>query len=312
MYLICGEALFDVFLESENDPSALKFDARAGGSPFNVAIGVARLGGKSGLLTGMSNDMLGKRLVSLLENESVSTDYLVRSGRRTTLSLVAVDESGQPEYVFYGLGSADCSITTAELPQIGSEVTGYHFGSYSIVVKPVADAFASVASAAASGKHFVSFDPNVRPTVEPDLDIWRVRVSEYVRYADLVKISAEDLSFLYPTASAESKAVDWLDKGVHAVVVTDGRNDVQAWTKAGEKVRLTPPRFDVIDTVGAGDSFQAALLARLAADGDPKTAVRALDAKRLDALLRYALEAAAITCSRRGANLPRSHEISQP
>ncbi len=312
MYLICGEALFDVFLESENDPSALKFDARAGGSPFNVAIGVARLGGKSGLLTGMSNDMLGKRLVSLLENESVSTDYLVRSGRRTTLSLVAVDESGQPEYVFYGLGSADCSVTRAELPQIGAEVTGYHFGSYSIVVKPVADAFASVASAAAGGKHFVSFDPNVRPTVEPDLDIWRVRVSEYVRYADLVKISAEDLSFLYPTASAESKAVDWLDKGVHAVVVTDGRNDVQAWTKAGEKVRLTPPRFDVIDTVGAGDSFQAALLARLAADGDPKTAVRALDAKRLDALLRYALEAAAITCSRRGANLPRSHEISQP
>lgn len=311
MYLICGEALYDVFLESEKDPSALKFDARAGGSPFNVAIGVARLGERSALLTGMSNDMLGKRLVSLLENESVSTDYLVRSGRRTTLSLVEVDESGQPEYVFYGLGSADCSVTMAELPRIGPEVTGYHFGSYSIVVKPVADAFASVANAASAREAFVSFDPNVRPTVEPDLDIWRERVAEYANYADLIKISAEDLSFLYPTALAENKAKDWLDKGVYAVVITDGRNDVRAWTKAGATVRLTPPRYDVIDTVGAGDSFQAALLARLAADGDPKLAVRSLDAKRLDALLRYALEAAAITCSRRGANLPRKNEISQ-
>ncbi|KAA3622525.1 MAG: carbohydrate kinase [Proteobacteria bacterium] len=307
MYLVCGEALFDVFLDSEEDPGTLRLDARAGGSPFNVAIGIARLGGLSGLLTGISTDLLGSRLVKVLERESVSTRYLVRSGRRTTLSLVALDEAGHPDYVFYGLGSADCSVVKDELPTIGAEVTGFHFGSYSLVVEPVADAFTTVAAAA--GGRFVSVDPNVRPTVEPDLDIWRTRVSEYATYADLIKISAEDLEFLYPNAKPETTAVDWLDAGVHAVVVTDGHNDVRAWTKSGLESRVRPPVSKVVDTVGAGDSFQSALLARLARDDDPKTAVTSLDAERLDDLLNYALQAASITCSRRGADLPRGNEI---
>lgn len=307
MYLVCGEALFDVFLDSEEDPGTLRFDARAGGSPFNVAIGIARLGGQSGLLTGISTDLLGTRLAKVLERESVSTVYLVRSGRRTTLSLVALDKAGHPEYVFYGLGSADCSVTKEELPAIGAEVTGLHFGSYSLVVQPVADAFAAVAAAA--GERFVSVDPNVRPTVEPDLDIWRTRVAEYATYADLIKISAEDLEFLYPNARPETKAADWLDAGVHAVVVTDGRNDVKAWTKSGLERRVRPPVSDVIDTVGAGDSFQSALLTRLASDHGPKDAVTSLNAERLDDLLNYALQAASITCSRRGADLPRRNEI---
>jgi fructokinase len=307
MYLVCGEALFDVFLDHEDNPGNLRFDARAGGSPFNVAIGLARLGGQSGLLTGISTDMLGARLVKLLEAESVSTAYLLRPQRRTTLSLVALDDAGHAEYVFYGLGSADCSVRREELPAIGPEVTGFHFGSYSLVVQPVADAFAAVAATA--GERFVSVDPNVRPTVEPDLDVWRTRVSEYVRYADLIKISSEDLAFLYPDRKAESQAVDWLDAGVQAVIVTDGGNEVQGWTRGGDQVRLTPPVFDVVDTVGAGDSFQAALLARLATKGDPKTVVASLDAESLNELLGYALKAAAMTCSRRGADLPRSDEI---
>ncbi len=308
MYLVCGEALFDVFLDSEEDPGTLRLDARAGGSPFNVAIGIARLGGRAGLLTGISTDLLGCRLAKVLERESVSTDYLVRSGRRTTLSLVALDEAGHPDYVFYGLGSADCSVSKEDLPAVGAEVTGFHFGSYSLVVLPVADAFATLAAAA--GERFVSVDPNVRPTVEPDLDIWRTRVAEYATYADLVKISAEDLAFLYPNARAESKAVDWLDAGVHVVVVTDGRNDVRAWTKSGLESRVHPPVSEVVDTVGAGDSFQSALLARLASRDDPKTAVTSLDAERLDDLLNYALQAASITCSRRGADLPRRDEVA--
>lgn len=308
MYLVCGEALFDVFLDHEDGPGALRFDARAGGSPFNVAIGIARLGGNAALLTGISTDMLGSRLAKLLESESVSTDYLVRSGRRTTLSMVALDEAGHAEYVFYGLGSADCSVSTDELPAIGSDIVGFHFGSYSLVVKPVADAFAALAASA--GERFVSVDPNVRPTVEPDLDIWRTRVGEYVGYADLIKISAEDLNFLYPEVKPETKAADWLDAGVQAIVVTDEANDVRAWTSSGHAVRIAPPAFDVVDTVGAGDSFQAALLARLASDGDPKSAVASLDAGRLEALVKYALQAASVTCSRRGADLPRSHEIT--
>jgi fructokinase len=309
MYLVCGEALFDVFLESGDDLRTLRFDAHAGGSPFNVAVGIARLGEKAALLTGVSTDMLGNRLAKILETESVATDYLVRSGRRTTLSLVSLDAAGHPEYVFYGLGSADCNVSPDDLPAIGPEIFGLHFGSYSLVVKPVADAFAALA-ASARGR-FISVDPNVRPTVEPDLDIWRARVAEYACLAHLLKISAEDLAFLYPGIPAEKKAAEWLDAGVSLVVVTDGGNDVAAWTRDGSSIRLKPPPREVVDTVGAGDSFQSALLARLAKHGDPKTVVSSLDSKRLRDLLNYAATAAAITVSRRGADLPRSHEIPQ-
>lgn len=309
MYLVCGEALFDVFLESGDDLRTLRFDAHAGGSPFNVAVGIARLGEKAALLTGVSTDVLGNRLAKILEAESVSTGYLVRSGRRTTLSLVSLDSAGHPQYVFYGLGSADCSVSPDDLPAIGPEIVGLHFGSYSLVVQPVADAFAALA-ASARGR-FISVDPNVRPSVEPDLDIWRARVAEYARLAHVMKISAEDLAVLYPGAQAEKKAAEWLAAGVRLVVVTDGGNDVAAWTRAGASVRLKPPAGKVVDTVGAGDSFQSALLARLAKFGDPKTVVSSLDFDRLCELLNYALKAAAITVSRRGADLPRSHEIAR-
>ena len=307
MYLICGEALFDVFLEDGDNPRSLRLDAHAGGSPFNVAVGIARLGGKSALLTGVSTDMLGTRLAKILESESVSTHYLVRSGRRTTLSLVSLDASGHAEYVFYGQGSADSNVSREELPVIGKEITGLHFGSYSLVVQPVAGAFATLATGA--GGRFVSVDPNVRPTVEPDLDIWRSTVADYAKIADLMKISAEDLAYLYPRVAHANKAADWIDVGVKLVIVTDGGNDVAAWTSKGLSVRLTPPVREIVDTVGAGDSFQSALLARLAKMGNPKTVVASLHAKQLDDLLKYALEAAAITCSRRGADLPRAHEL---
>jgi fructokinase len=309
MYLVCGEALFDVFLENGEDPRTLRFDAHAGGSPFNVAVGIARLGEEAALLTGVSTDMLGNRLAKILETESVATGYLLRSGRRTTLSLVSLDAAGHPEYVFYGLGSADCNVSTADLPAIGAEISGLHFGSYSLVVKPVADAFAALA-ASARGR-FISVDPNVRPSVEPELDIWRARMAEYARIAHLLKISAEDLAFLYPGIPADKKAAEWLDAGVGLVVLTDGANEVSAWTRDGSTIRIKPPAAQVIDTVGAGDSFQSALLARLAKHGDPKTVVASLDGNRLRDLLNYAAAAAAITVSRRGADLPRSHEVQQ-
>jgi len=251
--------------------------------------------------------MLGRRLLKILERESVSADYLLRSDRRTTLSLVSVDDSGQPEYVFYGQGSADCSVQPSDLPIIGAEVLGIHFGSYSLVVRPVADAFASLVEQ--NGDRFVSLDPNVRPTIEADMDIWRQRVDEYIEHADLLKISAEDMDFLYPGVPRENKIVDWLDKGVNLAVITDGANECAAWTKSGYSLRKPTFKSDVIDTVGGGDSFQAALLARLASRGNTKQEVESLDAESLEGLITYALAAASITCSRRGADLPSHDDV---
>ncbi len=310
MILCCGEALFDVFFNGEEDAGAINLVAQAGGSPFNVAVGMARLGGGSALLTGVSQDLLGVRLHRILENEGVETRYLVRSGNRTTISLVGVDDMGQPAYVFYGLGSADCSVTPNDLPAIGPEVTGFHFGSYSLVARPVADAFATLLRAV--GDRFVSLDPNVRPTVEPDLDVWRERIDEYVPRADLIKISAEDMRILYPKTAAETLASDWLTRGVQLVVVTDGGEKVSAWTHHGYVVRIAPPDTKVVDTVGAGDSFQAALLAKLTRgkQDDARAAVAALDATSLEELVNFAVSAARLTCSRRGADLPHLGELA--
>lgn len=306
MFLVCGEALFDVFLRSENGPGALDLEARAGGSPFNVAIGVARLGGRSALLTGISNDLFGKRLVTLLENEGVETGYVVRTGRRTTLSVVNLSKSGQPEYAFYGVGSADTSLEEADLPPLGDEIAGLHFGSYSIAAPPVADAFAALAARA--GGRFLSLDPNVRPTVQPDLAVWRRQIDRFTAHADVVKVSMEDLQILYPDAAPEALAARWLEAGAGLVVVTDGGAAVSAFTP-DLRVDVAPPPCAVVDTVGAGDAFQAGLLVGLSAQGDPKKAVRAQTRDSLEAVIRSAAQIASATCERRGADMPTLAEL---
>lgn len=307
MFLVCGEALYDVFLQPGYDPAAFEMNARAGGSPFNVAIGLARLGQPSALLTGMSRDELGNRLTLMLERESVNTDYLVRTGRRTTVVMGCVDHNGQPDYSFYGVGSADCGVKRKHLPEIGDEISGIHFGSYSLVVKPVAKAFSSLLPKVKD--RFISLDPNIRPTIEPDMDLWRERMWQYAAYADSVKISAEDIEALYPEKSHEQLADEFIAAGVKLVTVTDGSEMVRCWTQRGLSTGRQPIVDRVIDTVGAGDTFQAAMLARLLTWGNPKQRVAELDQEDLDDLLEFAVKAASITCSRRGADLPRLEEL---
>ena len=307
MYLVCGEALFDFFLTGETGPGEAHFDARAGGSPFNVAIGLARLGEASALMTGLSNDLMGGRLASVLKKEGVSADYLVRTDRKTTLSLVGLDANGSPAYAFYSTNSADTGVTIADLPKLGADVLGLHFGSYSIVVAPVADALAHLAANA--GGRFVSLDPNVRPTVEPEMNAWRKRTAVLAGHADLIKISAEDIEILYPGKSHGELAQEWIDGGAGIVVVTDAGNPAHAWSSTGLRGTTTPPKTKVVDAVGAGDTFQASLLSELARMGNPREIVHNLTQKQLDSMLTFAATAAAITCSRRGADLPTRAEV---
>ncbi len=309
MFLVCGEALFDFFLDGESGPGAAQFAARAGGSPFNVALGLSRLGCAAGLLAGLSSDMLGKRLARVLASEGVSTAYCIPTHRPTTISLVGLDPAGVPEYQFYGNGSADIGVTSHDLPTLGPEVAGLHFGSYSLAAAPVADAFAGLA--AAERMRFISLDPNIRPTVEPDMAVWRSRLDALYPLAALVKTSAEDLELIHPGRSAEAFASDLIGRGVRLVVVTDGGETALGWTSTGLHAIGRPPRVAVVDTVGAGDTFQAALIAQLCRHPDgPFAGLAALDAEGLAATLDYAARAAAITCSRRGADLPRLSDMT--
>lgn len=311
MYVVCGEALFDVFVGEERRDGSLTLDARAGGSPFNVAIGLARLGSPVGFFAGLSRDPLGERLASRLSAEGVDTRFVVRSDRLTTLSLIGKTPGGTPAYTFYGTDAADRGLTKSDLPDFPRKVVGLHFGSYSIVAKPGADALVELAKREAP-ERLISLDPNVRPTVEPDMKVWRRRVGALAEVATLIKASAEDLELLWPGKHSDEVATEWLEGGVSLVVITKGEKGATTYSRA-HSVVSPATSAKVVDTVGAGDSFQAALLHGLASMKlTSKTRLAAIRRAEMTALIDYASRAAAITCGRRGADLPRAIELGAP
>ncbi len=306
MFVVCGEALWDLF-GAEGD-AGLAFDARIGGSPFNVAMGLARLGQPSALFTGLSTDNLGQRLHDALEAEGVATDLLVRRDRPTTLSIVDVGPDGGPAYAFYGEGAADRSIARADLPMLDDGVWGLHAGSYSLAVEPVGSALLAL-FAREAGRRLLTLDPNVRVTVEPNVAHWRERVERFVRHADVVKVSDEDLDLLYPGAEPARLAEAWCGLGARLVVVTRGAGGAEAFTERGV-VTVPGRQVAVVDTVGAGDAFQAALIASLADLGVRSRSM--LDALGIDSITRvldFAVAAASLACARRGADLPRRADL---
>ena len=307
MFLVCGEALFDVFIGNETD-NALHLDARPGGSPFNVAIGLARLGQPAAFLSGLAKDMLGDRLARVLAREGVDTTPCPRFDAPTTLGMIELDAAGVPRYAFYGNGAADRLLSAGQLPELGDEVRAIHLGSYATVVEPVATALETLVRRERD-RRLIAYDPNVRLNVEPSLERWRERADTLAGLAHLVKISDEDVRLLYGETDDAALAARWLAAGAKLVVVTRGADGASAWNARG-RADVPAPRVATIDTVGAGDTFQAAMLSHLAETGrlDP-AALAAMDADTLARLLDFAARAAAITCSRRGADMPRRAEL---
>ena len=307
MFVVCGEALMDVYVLGTT-PTGLHLDARIGGSPFNVAVGLARLGRRSALLTGLSRDTAGERLMQALAAEGVDTRLVLRSDAPTTLSVVSVDAAGAPHYAFYGQGAADRAIDAASLPALPPEARVLQFGSYALVVEPVGSALLALA-ARERGRCLIAYDPNVRLNVEPDLARWRTTVEAMAALSHIVKVSDEDLGLLYPDSVPAEVARRWMSRGVRLVVLTRGAQGSEAWTADSHAAETAMP-VDVVDAVGAGDTYQAALLTWLDEQQVLSVAgLEALDAKRLTTLLRFATRAAAITCSRRGADMPRREEL---
>ena len=308
MILVCGEALYDLFLADSDPQGVIAIDAWPGGSPFNVAIGLARLGQAVSFFSSISTDVFGEGLVRLLRREGVWDGYLRRSPAPSTLSIVGAGPQGTPRYSFRGDGAADRMILAADLPAKITGVRAIHVGSLATVVRPIGEALRLLVLRESSNC-VVSYDPNVRPTVEPDPDVWRRAVSSLVAMSHVMKLSAEDIDFLYRGADPKTLAAQWIRAGARLVVLTRGEFGVSAWTR-GVHVHLPAERITVVDTVGAGDAFQAALLAGLAETGalSPE-AIAELDEPALSRLLAFATRAAAITCSRRGADPPRRAEL---
>jgi fructokinase len=307
MFLICGEALYDVF-PLEETATGFILDARIGGSPFNVAVGLSRLARPVAFFTGLSSDPLGRRLEQALADEGVDPRFLVRKHNPTTLAVVGLTAAGVPHYTFYGHDAADRAVTQADLPALPEAVTGLHFGSYSLVVGDTAGAFLALAREYAATR-LVSLNPNVRLGVEPDVAVWRRRVEAFSEIADLVKVSDEDLDLLFPGDGIECAVSRWQSRGVQLVVVTRGAEGALASLR-GEVFELPGRKVATVDTVGAGDTFKAALICGLEELGKPgKQDLAGLTLDDCRRLVGFAIQAAAVTCSRRGADLPRRDEL---
>ena len=307
MFLSCGEALFDFFPSAETD-SGFMFDARIGGSPFNVAVGLSRLGRGAALFTGLSSDPLGRRLERTLVDEGVDTTWLVRKQNQTTLALVGLDANGVPQYTFYGHDAADSSLVETELPELPRSVAAIHFGSYSLVVEPTGSSLLQLAQRDHKVR-LISFDPNPRLNIEPDLGRWRRRVEEFSKMADLIKVSDEDLEMLFPGDDIESAMSRWNSRGVQLIVVTRGDNGAVVSLR-GEIFEASGSTVEVVDTVGAGDSFQAALLCGLDEFGKAtKPGIAEVSLEECRRIVDFAAAAAAMTCTRRGADLPRRLDL---
>jgi fructokinase len=307
MFVVCGEALMDVFAE---DPSStgMPLDARMGGSPFNAAVGLARLGQPVGFFGAVSRDFLGERLMQGLRDEGVNVDITPRTEAPTTLSLIGTDAQGVPAYSFYGHGAADRQLRPDMLELLPQAMSGLHIGSYTTVVEPTAATLRHLVELV-HARTPISYDPNVRLNVEPELQRWRDMLRWMLPRTHLLKISLEDLQLLLPGMGAERFAAEALGAGVKLVVVTLGAEGAQGWSgTAAAQVSAVP--VSVVDTVGAGDSFQAALVTWLIEHRLLSIeALGSLGSTQLRAALQFAAQAAAITCSRRGANPPRRSEL---
>lgn len=294
MILVAGEALVDVFADG---------GARPGGSPFNVAIGLARLGSPVALATRISGDAHGRLLRRALERDGVDLRYLRPSPRPTPTATVRLEESGPPAYVFTGL--PDLEVNAPE--PIDADLICFHTGSYGIVSRRssagLLDAFANARPGVLR-----SLDPNIRLSMEPSAERWRESVAAFAAHADLLKVSEEDVRALWgPAADVDAIARGWLSERCALVALTRGERGASLFVRDGG--RIDSPAFPaaLVDTVGAGDAFQAALLAGLAQR--PPRALEGLDRDALQKLLDMAVKAGALACARAGADPPTRSEL---
>jgi fructokinase len=304
LYAEAGEALMDVYPAGATD-DGLRLDARMGGSPFNVALALARLGQPVAYLGVLSTDLFGERLLRRLKQEGVDVERVQRLDAPTTLAIVGVDQHGLPSYAFHGAGAADRQLSAVEAP---AQARVLHLGSLATVAEPAASTLQALVQRE-HGRRLVAYDPNVRPQAEPDLARWRSAFESLLPVVHLLKLSEEDAALLAPGVAPEALAGRCLAHGVSLVVITRGAKGARAWNALGHvQVRAAPAML--VDTVGAGDAFPAALLCWLAEAGLLKaSALAGLMPVQLERALEFACHAAALACSRRGADAPRRHEL---
>ena len=302
-----GELLVD-FLPIMEDGRTIGFIMHAGGAPYNVAVGLARLGQPAAFAGKVSSDLFGRYLRECAEREGIDTRFLLTADAPSTLAFVAT-EQGEPAYAFYDEGAADTMLTSDEVPpRLFEETSILHFGSISLLRGSTPAAVVAIVERL-KGRALLSFDPNVRPEVVRDEEAYRVLLDYLFSLTDLVKLSAADVQWLAPGETVENFASELSVRGPGLVVITRGGEGVIA-VRGEERWQVPPMPVDVVDTVGAGDAFSAGLLAGLAERGvTSRQALAELPAQEIEASLKFASTVASLTCTRPGADPPRYDEL---
>jgi fructokinase len=307
MLLSCGDALVD-FLPVRSVDGRDAVVPVAGGSCLNIAVGMARLGAPAGFVGGISTDLFGRIIADHALTSKVDLRYATRSAHQTTLAFVRY-VGGEPLYAFYDEATASRNWTyrTGAIPF--GEIEAIHVGSTTLANdQGAAQALAMIGDAA--GATTISFDPNCRPNLVGDKACYVERMNTFAAASDIVRMSDVDFEFLHGGSDYGEKAKSLIRAGTSLVVVTRGIKGALAWHRAAGSVQVEAPVIGVVDTVGAGDSFQAALLFALRAIGRIKRgALAQMNAGELDRALSFAAACAAFTCSRSGADPPRHLDV---
>lgn len=308
MILCCGEALIDMI------PTATKqgpdgFVPHSGGAVFNTAIALGRLGAQTGMLSGISADMFGRQLIDGLEASHVDTSRVIPSDRPTTLAFVQLTD-GHATYDFYDENSAGRMLVPDDMPILTDEVSALFFGGISLACEPCADAYAALLLREAD-QRVIMMDPNIRPGFIKDIPRYRTRLTSMITKADIIKVSDEDLNWILPDITdQQAQIAAVLDNGPSLVVLTRGSKGATGFVANGTEVSVPAQKVVAVDTVGAGDTFNAGILAKLSQLGLlGKSEVKNLDATTLETVLQYGAKVASITVSRSGANPPWAKEL---
>lgn len=309
MIICCGEALID-FIPIKTGNA---YRPCPGGSILNIAVGLGRMLIPVGFLSRLSTDLFGDILAKHLRDNMVDLQYCPRLPGQTTLAFVSLGDNPfhEPQYAFYAEGAVDRELTKKDLPgSFSDDVKALHFGSISLVLEPGATTFETLMERE-SRNRILTLDPNVRPIVVKDWDAYRERFEGWLSLVDVLRLSQVDLAYLYPQEQLMSLLPGWFDAGLSLVILTQGAEGASAYTSTGQKAYVPTEKVNVKDTVGAGDTFFSAVLTYLHEHNllDNRGRIAAMDASQLEGCLRFAVKAAAINCTREGANPPYRHEL---
>lgn len=307
MIVCCGEALIDM-LPRESKAGEPAFAPYAGGAVFNSAIALGRLGAPVEFFCGLSSDLFGQQIRDVLASSNAGSRYAPISARPTTLAFVRLTD-GQATYTFYDENTAGRMLAEADLPAFDTDIDAMLFGAISLIPEPSGSAFEALMKREHAAR-VMMLDPNIRPGFIPDKARHRARMERMIGMADIVKLSDDDLAWFGETGSHADIAAKWLGLGPKLVIVTGGAKGATGYTKH-HAISAASERVTVVDTVGAGDTFNAGVLASLHEQGLlSKAAIANLPEAAIRAALTLGAKAAAVTVSRAGANPPWRHEIA--